>query len=769
MTDVLHTPAPKLSSDRVGELLDALWGYSARGLSPLASERDLNVRVDDSFVLKVSNAAEDASIIDMEINATEHLRRVDPTITVPRTIPGRNGAVVLEVHDDGGRSCAARLISLLPGEAMEGTPITGRLAEQIGSYCARTSLALSGFFHPAAGRRLDWDVRRVGEVLSDDDGVLEVMGETGARLRQLAPRLSAAGTASRSLRGGVQHADVTLTNLLADTDGVSGLIDFGDMHFTADVCDLAVCLASVLRNTFGLRDSDHLWDLTANVLNGYQRHRPLESAEVDILGELVMARLWLTLAISGRRARAYPDNAEYIAQHDTTSRTVLAELAALEPDELAQRFATLTGIRKAHQTGSTPSLLDRRHSAMGGRLTPLFYSEPLEFVRGEGPWLYDDAGEPYLDAYNNVAVVGHAHPTVTQAVSRQLATINTHSRYLHPNIVELAERLTATMPDELDTCIFTTSGTEANDLAWRIATASTGGTAAVVADHAYHGSSRWLADLSPNEWPKGHRPDHVATFISPASGDGSLSHGDGAERMDDALHQLQRCDEKPALVLADIGFTSAGIHDTPADFIHGLVDGAHSAGALFLADEVQSGYGRSGRMWRFQHAGVTPDFVTLGKPMGAGYPIGAVITRRELADALAEHYEYFSTFAATPAAAAAGLAVLDVLDTEHLVTRAATTGDHLRQRLTDLESRTHTIGAVRGRGLIAGVDLVAPTGDDHRGFARRVLDGLARRRVLAGLTGPSSTVLKIRPPLVWTTDHADRFVDTLAEVVSSVS
>ncbi len=238
---------------------------------------------------------------------------------------------------------------------------------------------------------------------------------------------------------------------------------------------------------------------------------------------------------------------------------------------------------------------------MGGRLAPLFYRQPLDIVRGEGPWLFARDGRRYLDAYNNVAVVGHAHPAVTQAVGRQLGTLNTHSRYLHPGIVELAERLLATMPPELDTCLFTTSGTEANELAWRLATAWTGGDGAIIAEHAYHGSTGWMADLSSNEWPPGYRPARVATFRAPIGPAAAPDGAEAAERIALAADQLARQGSRPALVLADSQFTSEGIHNAPPEFFAGLVAGSHGHGALFLADEVQSGFGRSGpQLWRFR-------------------------------------------------------------------------------------------------------------------------------------------------------------------------
>ncbi|MFC0542973.1 aminotransferase class III-fold pyridoxal phosphate-dependent enzyme [Kutzneria chonburiensis] len=717
------------------------WGLADVELGPLDSERDLNVLVDGRFVLKISNPAESADVVDMETRALAHVRAADPSLLVPETV-----GEIVRVGDDSGRECLARLITLLPGAPLEGRPLDPDLAAQVGAIAGRVSVALQGFFHPAAGRSLLWDVRRTPDVVTS----------AGIGQAELVDRVRPALAATATLPSGIQHADVTLTNVLAGDGVVTGVIDFGDMHHTAKVADLAVTLASVLRGT---DDEDHFWRLAEAVLRGYQRQQLLSTAEVAVLGELVIARLLTTLAVSALRRDTHADNVRYITQYDRSSSQALEFLGA-PPDDLADRLDRLAGTRDLTNAIAPTSLPRRRADAMGGPLSPLFYRQPLELVRGEGPWLFARDSTRYLDAYNNVAVIGHAHPAVTRAVGRQLAELNTHSRYLHAGIVDLAERILATMPDPLDTILFTTSGTEANELAWRLATEYTGATAAVIAEHAYHGSSKWLADLSSNEWPAGYRPAHVATFAAPR-GDG-MTESVGAHRISLAVQSLRT--ERPALVLADSQFTSEGILDVPGEFVAGLVNGAHAAGALYLADEVQSGYGRSGpQLWRFLLAGVTPDLVTLGKPMGAGYPIGAVVTRREIADVLASRYEYFSTFAATPAAAAAGHAVLDVLTLTGLPDQAVAIGELLRNGLRDLASESKLLGEVRGLGLLAGVDVTS------RKAAKALVSELVNQGVLAGNTGPRGDVLKVRPPLVWEERHVALFLAALRRALSAIA
>jgi len=748
---VLSEEAPYLRNEAITAALREAWGIEVTSIRRLESERDFNVMVNGAFVLKVSNPAEDPAVVDMEVAAMAHAALADPKLPVPSTVPMTGGNVVHVVSDEHGRACLSRLITVLPGEALEGSPITVELAERVGAAAAQMSIALAGFLHHAAGERdLDWDIRRLELVA----------GRYPHSDPAMVARLRPAIAACRTLPGGVQHGDVTLTNVLTEGGQVSGLIDFGDMHHTANACDLAVTLTSVVRNTARVQVAD-TWALAGGVLRGYQRHRLLTHAEVEVLGELVLARLVLSDLIARARSLSHSDNLAYISQYDDANTRVLTQLSALAPDQLATRLHQLAGTRSA---AVTPDLRARRDAVMGGKLSPLFYDEPLHIVSGEGPWLIDDEGKRYLDAYNNVAVVGHADPTVANRVARQLRQINTHSRYLHPEIVELAERLVATMPPGLDTVLFTTSGTEANEVAWRLATEFTGGDGAMIVEHSYHGSTKWMADLSSNEWPPGHRPAAIGRFPAPRETEDptALSAEATAAHVAQAAADLASRGLRPAMLLADSGFTSEGVHDAPASYFEGLLAGAHAAGALYLADEVQIGYGRTGpQLWRFMQSGVTPDFVTLGKPMGAGYPIGAVITRREIADRLAQSYEYFSTFAATPAAAAAGNAVLDVLTDRRLPEQALEVGAYLAQRLHELAAESATLGEVRHVGLVAGVDV------QTREETKRLVNGLAKAGVLAGSTGPTGQVLKVRPPLVWERQHVDQFIAALAHVLDN--
>ena len=435
------------------------------------------------------------------------------------------------------------------------------------------------------------------------------------------------------------------------------------------------------------------------------------------------------------------------------------------------------GMVNAYVPGSSPTLPEReralieRRERLLGPAYRLFYEEPVHLVRGEGVWLYDPEGRAYLDCYNNVASIGHAQPDVVAAVARQWATLNTHTRYLHDAIVDYAERLLATFPAPLGRVMLTCTGSEANDLAYRIAKAHTGGTGVIVTRLAYHGVTDAVSQFSPSLGPDVPLGPHVRTVAAP---DPARHAGDDlgrafAEDVRAALADLAAAGIRPAMMICDTIFSSDGIFADPPGFLAEAVAAVQAAGALFVADEVQPGFGRTGEtMWGFTRHGVSPDLVTLGKPMGNGQPIAAVVMRPEVIESFGRKARYFNTFAGNPVSCAAAMAVLEVIARDRLMDNSRIVGGSLMAGLRRLAAGDDRLGEVRGAGLFLGVDLLDPSagGRPDPRLASRVVNGLRRRRVLISAAGPSANVLKIRPPLVFAQSHADLFLDTLAEVLA---
>jgi 4-aminobutyrate aminotransferase-like enzyme/Ser/Thr protein kinase RdoA (MazF antagonist) len=735
---VLETQPPRFSPEEVARIAVEVFGVEGTA-TDLGSERDGTFLIDDGgagAVIKISNLGEDASVLDLEHAAIEHVARVDPELPVVRprgeraTFAGPDG-----VHH-------VRLFERLHGHS-GGPGLGDRAVYTFASTQARLNLALRSFFHPAARRELLWNLEHTSrlrpllEAVDDADRRLLLARVVDAFEERVAPDWA-------RLRAQVVHGDFTLGNVLIDDRArISGIFDFGDCGYTAHVADFAIAVASLLRG----RPSDDVFRVGRIAVDGYASRLPFERQELEVLGALVAARLAMIVTISSWRVRRYPENATYIQAEDEDSWALLELFDEMGVEAVARELGAPPAVT------ATEDLARRRSEALGAVLTPLTYSRPVHAVRGEGVWLFEADGSRLLDAYNNVPVVGHCHPRVTEAVVRQTRTLNTHARYLYEPLVELAERLVASMPPEagLDTVMLVNSGSEANDIAWRIATAAAGRRGAIVTNHAYHGVTEATADLSPEEWPPGHRPVHVARIAPPGSG------ADVARELERAFAEL----DGVAATFLDGGLTSDGIWTPSAEEMATVVQRTRDAGGLFVADEVQAGYGRTGEhLWSFVQYGISPDFVTLGKPMGNGYPVAAVVTRREIVERFPFAGQVFSTFGGNPVAAQAALAVLDVIEDEHMVAHAKRVGDGLIEALRQLTGPE--LVEVRGRGLLVGVQLSGPE------VAARVVDLLREAGILIGRTGPRGDVLKIRPPLVFDEEHAAMLVDGLGRTLRGV-
>jgi len=409
-----------------------------------------------------------------------------------------------------------------------------------------------------------------------------------------------------------------------------------------------------------------------------------------------------------------------------------------------------------------------RRSRLLGPAYKLFYRNPVRIVRAEGVHLYDADGQAYLDAYNNVPSVGHCHPRVVEAIARQAATLNTHTRYANDLLLDYAERLLATFPAEIGHVMFTCTGSEAVDLALRIARFRTGGEGTIITANAYHGVTTAAAEISPSLGPAVPLGRMVWAVAPPTEGaEGQDATGGFAARVGRAIADMSRHGVKLAAFIADSLFSSDGIRPDPAGFLRPVVDAVHDAGGLYIADEVQPGFARTGdAMWGFQRHAIVPDLVVMGKPMGNGMPIAGVAARPEAVEEFGRKIRYFNTIGGNSVCVAAAAAVLDVIEAEGLADNARAVGRYLLGTLAAIAEDTPRIGAVRGSGLYAGLDVVHPgTGEPDGLAAMDVVNGLRERRVLISATGPDGNILKIRPPLPFARQHVDQLAAALSETL----
>jgi 4-aminobutyrate aminotransferase-like enzyme len=459
--------------------------------------------------------------------------------------------------------------------------------------------------------------------------------------------------------------------------------------------------------------------------------------------------------------------ADVIGAGEVRYRDVWAELFPSAVD-----FAGLPPEALSQSGRSRDELLHRRQEKLIRNLS-ISYAAPLKIVRGEGVYLYDDRGRGYLDCYNNVAQLGHANPEIVEVQAKQAAKLNTNTRYLHDNIIAYAEALTATLPSHLTVAAFVCSGSEANDLALRMARAYTGRRGVVALDWAYHGHLSSLIEVSPYKYKRKGGAGRPAMTAEAALPDTYRAPDDWpkdeigrryAETVATAAARLAADGYPPAAFMAESLPSSAGQIVLPPGYLPAAYRYARDAGAVVIADEVQIGFGRVGdSMWGFEGEGAMPDIVTMGKPIGNGHPMAALVTTREIADRFNNGMEYFNTFGGNPVSCAIGLKVLEILQRDRLLENARNLGADLLARMTGLKDKHDIIGDARGRGLMLGIELVEDrrTKQPATEAAARMVDFCRREGILLGTDGPHDNVIKMRPGMIFTRENADFLMQVL--------
>ena len=788
--DVLQQ-APALSAAEAVELARRVFGLEGEA-TPLSSERDQNFRLQtaggDRFVLKIANRTDDRALLEAQNAAMTHVART--STLCPRVIPAIDGATLVEITASNGNRHYVRLLTWVAGEVMGALPDHPLpLLENLGAAVAELDRALDGFDHPAIHRDFYWDLQR-GLALCRDVAPSIPDPAMRALVLSLLDRIEArdAPRFARLRRAAVQN-DPNDHNVIVDLPPVdlppvdlppkggsyyraegdslvasgfsrkiSGIIDFGDLVYSYAIADLAIATAYAV-----LGKPDPL-AAAAAVVRGYQRLRPLDEDELSSLFGLILLRLCTSVCVAVRQREQRPGD-DYLAISQGPIAATLPTLAALDPAAVEGAF------RQAR--GRTPEeTLAARRRVIGPNLS-VAYRHPVKIVRGWMQYLYDEAGRRYLDAYNNVPHVGHSHPRVVRAATEQMLVLNTNTRYLHDKLAMYAERLAATLPSPLEVCYFVNSGSEANELALRLARAHTRRRDVVVLDAAYHGNTNTLVDISPYKFngPGGEgAPPWVHVLPLPDTYRGQYKRDD--PRAGEKYAEFARYVDNPGAFIAESAPSVGGQIILPERYLASVYAIVRGAGGVCIADEVQTAYGRMGtHFYAFEAQRVVPDIVVLGKPIGNGYPLGAVVTTREIAASFDNGMEFFSTFGGSTVSCAVGLEVLAVVEEEQLKQHAKAAGDVLVDRLQALLWDHPFVGDIRGSGLFIGVELVKSreTLDPASAEAADVSNQMRERGILLGTDGPFANVIKIRPPMPFTAEDAEHLATTLADVLSKLA
>ncbi|HCY85985.1 MAG TPA: hypothetical protein DHV36_12690 [Desulfobacteraceae bacterium] len=698
---------------KILDLLKARYGITGR-LTRMAGENTTYLVEADTgmaYVFKPMDEETTTGMIEVEHLAVETLMNAELGIMLPRIIPTREGDVVATAKTRDGitiRGCLRSFVQGLPWHS--DVPASPERLKNLGRTVARMTNIMSAIIHPDTLRTHPWDLAAadqhraaIGKV--EDPARRQILERIFLRFSAIArPKFA-------KLPRGPIHGNLTDANVLIQGNRVSGILDFGNCLDNPLVNELAIALAC------HTPDEPDPLDTAALMVGAYHRERPLSRDEIEVLFPLMCTRLAVSLILTSRHRTPAPDRAW----------KRLAELVRHTPAAAARALAAHTGLMPyANQGMATGVLAERRKTCIAPSICPA-YNTPVKMVLGRAQYLYDAAGNPYLDLCNTVSHVGHCHPHVVAEGQKQMARLNISTRYLYDNLIDYAERLTATLPAPLDTCLFVNSGSEANDLALKIARTVTG------------------------------RPDILA--VDKACGD-------------EVANIIEGGNISPAALFTASLFFPGGQITPPAAYFQTAFAHVRKAGGLCICDEAQTGLGRTGsHFWAFEGHGVVPDIVVMGNAMGNGHPMSAVVTTRAIASAFADRMAFFSTFGGNPVSCAIGMAVLDVIENEGLRENARDVGQHMMSGLEFLKERHHIMGDVRGTGLFIGVELVEDraTRAPAANAAAIAVNRLKEEGILLGTCGPFSNVIEIKPPLVITRQDADHFVRTLDVILTEIS
>ncbi len=744
----------------------------AGALKPLDGYCDQNLLLTtvtgSHYIVKVANSAEKSLALAMQNAAMTHL--TNKALAVPHALVNKQQQQLTLITDACGVKFYLRVLSYLAG-GFYADNINEKhqieLWQSLGKFIAEINNGLSDFSHPGAYRFFEWDLAHGFAICQTKKHLLNA-----AEQELVAYFLGIYQTQTMALlaqcRQGVIHNDANNYNLLVNStdcaSSVIGLIDFGDMVFSHVINELAITCA------YALMKQEEPINALVTIVASYHQHHKLTATELEVLLSLIALRLCVSVCHSAQAIKAQPENT-YLLVSAKPAWQLLTQL------QKCNAYAVLCQLRLACgfdvDGGKSKTQISAFRKKHLGKTLSLSYQQPLKIVRGQGAYLFDEQGQRYLDMVNNVCHVGHCHPKVVAAGQAQLAKLNTNTRYLHDNIVNYAEKLLATMPEQLSVCMFVNSGSEANELAFRLAKNYSKGTELLVVDGAYHGNTNACIEASPYKFsgPGGagaaeyvHIVDLPDPYRGKYIGDSPEVAAAYANSVSKVLNDIAKQGKQPSAFICESLQGVAGQIIMPAGYLSAVYQQVRSAGGVCIADEVQVGFGRVGtHMWAFETQGVIPDIVTLGKPIGNGHPMAAVITTQAIADAFVNGMEYFNTFGGNPVSCAIGSAVLDVIYDEKLPQHALEAGAYFMAQLKQVQQAFALIGDVRGLGLFIGVELVenSTTKEPATHKTEQLVEFFKQHNILLSTEGRYYNILKIKPPLAISITDINEFISVL--------
>lgn len=757
-------------TDHLKVLLEGYYGLSHVRLYRMEGYESINFKVvarQGTFVLKAYRYQEETfENINSENKVLAFIK--DHKDSFPVVIKNLQGKE-LTVPDDGDMSYFFRLSTYLEGTFLAETDKTPQLLSSLGQFLGQLDQCLF-LLAPSVfkARKIHWDLDHV----LMNESLIHYISSVGDRKlveyffiqykQHVQPHLY-------ELKKSLIHNDANDWNVLIRDGQISGLIDFGDMVYSSTINELAVAI------TYALMNEEDIVEKASLILSSYHNVHSLEPLEINVLYYLIAMRLCTSVCQSAFHKQSNTES-DYITVSEAGAWSLLKKWISINPLYAKRKWLAACGYHEDKagvQVMPVEKILEKRRNYLSKALS-LSYSRPIHMTGAAFQYMYDAEGNTILDAYNNIIQVGHCHPHIVSSAHKAMARLNTNTRYLYDDLIEYSEMLLAKFPSHLNKVFFVNSGSAASDLAIRLATIYTSKTKVAVLQHGYHGNSRLGIDISHYKYHhKGGsgKADFIAEAVLPDTYRGMYRDigTAGALYADDFVRSIGD-DRDIAAFIAEPIVGCGGQVPLASGYLSRVYEEIRKRGGLCISDEVQVGFGRLGHFfWGYEMHGVVPDIVVLGKPIGNGHPMAAVVCSEEVADAFANGMEFFSSFGGNPVSCTVGKAVLEVIAAEELQQHAFEVGQYLKYRLNELKERYHAIGDVRGEGLFLGVDMVVDplnrTADPL--LAKVMKNELRENLILVSTDGPFDNVIKIKPPLCFDMDNADRLVKSMEEILKN--
>lgn len=681
----------------------------------------------------------------------------------PRPIPLVTGEHI-RVLDVEGKATICRMLSYLEGDFLGDIEPSKELLYSLGSFLAQLDLQLQPFSsYTLKARQWEWDLQYLHlnkKYLTDILNVHErsivsyFMQQFEENVVPVLPEL----------RKQTIHNDANEWNVLVKNNKVSGIIDFGDLTYSPLINELAIAI------TYACYNHSEPLEWAPVIVQSYHEVLPLEEKEIRILYYLIAARLCTSVCNSAHARKTNPDNA-YATVSEKSAWRMLRQWLTINPLEVENLFRKAIGL-PVRPVPTTQEQINRRHQHISPILS-LSYRQPISMTRAAFQYMYDAHGNTFLDAYNNIPHVGHSHPKVVAAGQRQMAQLNTNTRYLYDLLPAYAEKLLAKFPPSLNKIYFVNSGSAATDLALRLAHAHTKHKKIMVMEHGYHGNTQTSINVSDYKFSnkKGQgQKDYILKTPIPDTFRGKYTNNDGSAGQSyarEAIESIEQSDVPIAAFISEPIVGCGGQVPLAKGYLKEIYPAIRKQGGVCISDEVQTGFGRVGDyFWGYEAQEVIPDIVIIGKPMGNGHPMGAVICTDEIAESFSRGVEFFSSFGGNPVSCAIGLSVLEVIEEEALQENAKVVGDFYLSLFKDLQQDYPCIGDVRGSGLFIGVEIIKSSRlEPDTELASIIKNELRNRHILISTDGPHDSVLKSKPPLCFTQQNAQFVVENVRQAL----